>query len=157
MHEVRSCSPTRWWGKPERVLRDIVQQSFLHAWHHASQFDSSEGTLATWLLGIGCPKPRIDEPAQPRIASRATPGGDTASTSDVWREVTRKHRGGYRPACTQRVAAYRSVIELALFGATATARLLIGSGPPPGTYQGSHASPVTPGGFRGGTVPRRTA
>ena len=36
----------------EEVAQDVLQESFIKAWKNGSRYDSSKGTLFTWLLNI---------------------------------------------------------------------------------------------------------
>jgi RNA polymerase sigma-70 factor (ECF subfamily) len=123
-----------------QAAEDVVQESFLQLWRHASSYDPRRGSLRSWLLSIvhhRCIDALRRRAARPRTVAWMVDAYDHAGTSDTWMEVERKlTRTTVRRALLQLSVEQREAIELSYFEGYSHAQIAERLGLPLGTVKG---------------------
>jgi RNA polymerase sigma-70 factor (ECF subfamily) len=119
---------------------DVVQESFLQVWRHASSYDPWRGSLRSWLLAIvhhRCIDALRRRATRPKTVTWKVEVYDHAGPSDTWTEVEqRMTRATVRRALLHLSVEQREAIELSYFEGYSHAQIAESLGLPLGTVKG---------------------
>ena len=112
-----------------KVVRDpaqteeVVQEVFVELWRVAPRYDSSKGSVTTWVATLAhrraVDRVRSEQPARGRIEREivnATPDHDSVSDAVVDEQVAAGERRRVRRALDRLTEMQRQAVELAYFG-----------------------------------------
>lgn len=123
------------------LAEDVVQESFLSAWRHASSFDAGRGSVRAWLLTtvrnrcvdlLRGPRRelKLEESVEAILSERV-------AADDVWDEVARVlDAADVRRALDQLPEEQRLTVNLAFFGGLTHAQIAAQMRVPLGTVKG---------------------
>lgn len=100
----------------EEVAQDVLQESFIKAWKNGSRYESSKGTLFTWLLNIA----RNTAIDKTRSASFRQNGKIQGLDKSVYNNISLSHQQnpdhiGLKTIVDGLEEKYRIIIELVYF------------------------------------------
>jgi RNA polymerase sigma-70 factor (ECF subfamily) len=123
------------------LAEDVVQEAFLSLWRGAPLYDSSRGTVRTWVLGIVHHR-ALDILRRGVAYDRGSVGVEgieeqLEATESTEREVARRYAARELRAILRRLPPEQSrVIELAYYGGFTNTEIAAMLGAPVGTIKG---------------------